>query len=102
MNETLLILIEESAVAARSASDIAPAMPFSTVESDEGLDSQAEEIGDLFDFLRLQKNASFSITALSAFFALKNFHKIFLALFERFYTTPLCGSPKPRRRRGVL
>jgi hypothetical protein len=44
------------------------------VESDEGLDSQAEEIGDLLDFLRLKKNPAFSITALSAFLALKSFH----------------------------
>jgi hypothetical protein len=74
MDETLLILIEKCAVAGRSASDVAPAMPFFTVESDEGLDRQAEEIGDLLDFLRLKKNPAFSITALSAFLAFKSSH----------------------------
>jgi hypothetical protein len=49
-------------------------MPFLTVKSDEGLHSQAEEIGNLLDFLRLKKNAAFSVAALSAFLALKSFH----------------------------
>jgi len=74
MDETLLILIEKCAVAARSASDIEPAMSFLTAESDEGLGGQAEEIGDLFDFLRLKKNAAFAVTALSTFLAFKSFH----------------------------
>jgi len=74
MDETLLILIEKGAVAARSASDIEPAMSFFTMESDEGLDSDAEEIGDLLDFLWLKKNAAFAVTALSAFLALKSLH----------------------------
>jgi hypothetical protein len=44
------------------------------VESDEGLDRQAEEIGDLLDFPRLQKNAAFAVATLSAFLALKSLH----------------------------
>jgi hypothetical protein len=74
MDETLLILIEKGAIPTRSASDIGPAMPFFTVESDEGLDAQAEEIGNLLDFLRPKKNAPFAVAALSAFLALKSFH----------------------------
>jgi hypothetical protein len=74
VDKTLLILIEKSAVAARGASDIEPAMSFLTVESDEGLDGQAEEIGDLFDFLGLKRNAAFAVTARSTFLALKSFH----------------------------
>jgi hypothetical protein len=77
-------------------------MPFFTGQSDKGLDGQAEKVGDLLDLLGLKKNTAFAVAALSAFLALKSFHKIFLALFERFYTTPRCGSTKPRRRRGVL
>jgi hypothetical protein len=74
MNETLLVLIEKGAEAARSASDVGKAMPFFAVESDEGLDRQAEEIGDLLDLLRLKKNAALAVATLSAFLALKSSH----------------------------
>lgn len=74
VDETLLFLIEKGTVSAWSASDIGPGMSLFAVESDEGLDRKAEEIGDLLDFLRLQKNAAFAVTALSAFLALKSLH----------------------------
>jgi hypothetical protein len=102
MNEALLVLIEKGAEAARSASDVEPAMPLFAVESDEGLDRQAEEIGNPLDLLGLKKNAAFSITALPALLALKSLHKIFLSLFERFYRTPLRGCSKPRGARGIV
>jgi hypothetical protein len=102
MNEALTIRIEERAVAVRSASDVGKAMPFFAVESDEGLDRQTEEIGNPLDLLRLKKNAAFSVATFSTFLALKSLHKIFLALFERFYRTPLRGCSKPRGARGVV
>jgi hypothetical protein len=74
MDETVLILIEKGAVPARSASDIGPAMSLFAVKSDKRLDRQAEEIGDLLDFLRLKENAAFAVATFSAFFALKSFH----------------------------
>jgi hypothetical protein len=57
VDDTLLILIEKGAVSARNASDIEPAKSLFAVECDKGFDGQAEEIGNLFDFLRLKKNA---------------------------------------------
>jgi hypothetical protein len=74
MDETLLLLIEKGAIAARSASDVEPAMPLFAVESHEGFDGQAQEIGDPPDFLRLKKDPSFSVTALPALLALKSLH----------------------------
>jgi hypothetical protein len=74
VDDTLLILIEKGAVSARNASDMEPAMPLFTVESNKGLDGQAEEICNLLDFLRLKRNTSFAVAALSAFLALKSFH----------------------------
>jgi hypothetical protein len=74
VDETLLVTIEKSAVSARSAPDIEPAMPFFTGQSDKGLDGQAEEVGNLLDLLMLKKNAAFAIAALSAFLAFKNLH----------------------------
>jgi hypothetical protein len=74
VDETLMILIEKRAVPARRAPDIEPAMPFFTGQSDKGLDGQAEEICNLLDFLRLKRNTSFAVAALSAFLALKSFH----------------------------
>ena len=49
-------------------------MPLFAVESDEGLDRQAEKIGDLLDFLRLKENPAFAVATFSAFLALKSFH----------------------------
>jgi len=46
-------------------------MPLFAVESDEGLEPSGREIGDLLDFLRLQKNAAFAVATFSAFLALK-------------------------------
>jgi hypothetical protein len=77
-------------------------MPLFAVESHEGFDGQAQEIGDPPDFLRLKKDPSFSVTALPALLALKSLHKIFLALFERFCRTPLRGCSKPRGARGIV
>jgi hypothetical protein len=74
MDETLLRLIKKGAVPARDASDIGTAMSFFAVESDEGFDGQAEEIGDLLNFLRLKKNASLAVAAFATFLAFKSFH----------------------------
>jgi hypothetical protein len=74
MDETLQIPVEKSAVPARSASDIEPAMSFFSMKSDEGSDGQAEEMGDLLVILRLKKNAPFAVTTLAAFLALKGLH----------------------------
>jgi len=74
VNETLLILIEKGAASVRSAPDIEPAMPSFTVESDKGLYGQAEEMGNLLDFLRLKNDTAFAVAALSAFLALKRLH----------------------------
>lgn len=74
MDATLLTLIEKDAVPVRCAADMEPPMPFFTVESDKRVDGQAEEVGNLLDFLRLKGNAAFAVAALSAFPALKSFH----------------------------
>jgi len=74
MDETLSILIEKGAVAARSAPDVMPAMPLLTMASDKRVDGQAEEIGNLLDFLRLKNNTSLAVTARSTFLAFKSVH----------------------------